>query len=188
MVVFVESDSGSSRSLQSTTSTGLNHGSAMKKQLAQSPTSTARNKLVMPKRSVTFSKTVSVRPVLHVFNYSDSEFHATWCVEKDYKRIKMDNLATLKMLKEGKKIDEDDKQYSVRGLEGSYGPGTVRRRKNKQRARDAVLDEQELQRDEGVCDTELMADVYYGYSHRCQSDAHLRALRDQHIARKYDNA
>lgn len=57
--------------------------------------------------------------------------------------------------------------------------GARRRKRTKQRACFAVLEEQEIQRDEGVCDPEFLADVYKEMSSQSSLEALNRGLKDQ---------
>jgi len=49
----------------------------------------------------------------------------------------------------------------------------------------AVLEEQALQRDEGVNDPELLADIYFSRCYQCGDDAYEAALCDREEIRSY---
>lgn len=59
--------------------------------------------------------------------------------------------------------------------------GSYRRKRTKQRACYAVLDEQEIQKDEGVYDPEFLANVYREVTGQSSLEALNRGLKDQKI-------
>ena len=79
-------------------------------------------------------------------------------------------------------IPVNEEEECTRGLE--------RHVTNEKRAREervieatlAVLEEQALQRDEGVTNPELLADIYFFRTYQCGDEAHEAALRDRREA------
>ena len=69
-------------------------------------------------------------------------------------------------------------QECTRGLELHMASVKDKRREIMTEALCSVLDEQDLQRDEGVDDPELLADIYFLFSYECGDAAHEAGLRD----------
>mmetsp|Transcript_4677 Transcript_4677/g.12222 ORF Transcript_4677/g.12222 Transcript_4677/m.12222 type:complete len:116 (-) Transcript_4677:416-763(-) len=72
-------------------------------------------------------------------------------------------------LRMGRRTSNDD--YTRLGLTDKVGEGRREKKLNRQSAVAAVLDEQDLQCEEGKRDDELMADIYYSSSHKCAKKA-----------------
>ena len=83
--------------------------------------------------------------------------------------------------------DEDDDDWCIRGLELNLESLLERQRKGYRSPRryriydsyEAVMDEQKLQRFEGNDDVELLADVYYYTSYKCQRQAERIGRQDE---------
>ena len=89
----------------------------------------------------------------------------------------------VKMMMKGEPCDDVD--YCSRGLEGKTPTGSKRRQKNKLRVRKALLEEQEIQREEGVYDAEYLAKVSLKYSREIGEEAHNAGLRDEQSIQEY---
>ena len=129
------------------------------------------------KRSVRFNETVSVRTCLHINDYTDDEFDQCWYQADECDAIKVENMQTVALVASGVKIDSDDNDLCLRGLEGRTVKGNRRRRENRQRAWDAVLDEQDRQAD--TVDEELMGNVMESVVLHCRNEAYAAALQDE---------
>ena len=127
-------------------------------------------------KSVSFDYQVRVRKALHINDFSEQEIQATWLSRDDLMRIRQEIDFTVDLIEKGADIDEET--YSRRGLEFRTRLGAHMRLENKECARDAVLSEQEFQKDEGYSDDEELATVYSETSYRCQVAAHMLALAD----------
>jgi hypothetical protein len=132
-------------------------------------------------KSVTFCGQVRVRHALHINDYSDDEIDATWFNAAGMKRIRKELRYTMDLMQqEGAEIDEV--KYSSRGLEYQVAEGAYLRKKNRIDAVDAVLDEQDEQRREGVVDEEMLAMEYGNCTSRSQLAAQVIGRLDQKIA------
>ena len=77
------------------------------------------------------------------------------------------------------RFDDDGITCCQRGLEYRTCEGANRRRRNKARARTAVLEEQDSQWNQGVNEPEIIARIYSLASYHCQMAANEIALEDQ---------
>merc|ERR1712014_397627 len=85
---------------------------------------------------------------------------------------------TVLMMMAGEHIDDEDPDYCTRGLEFRTRKGSKIRSANKLRARSAVLNEQDLQREEGFHDPEFIAMASLDVSFECREQAQKRAEED----------
>jgi hypothetical protein len=143
---------------------------------------TQTKQLLAPKakRTVAFAPTVTGNTTLHVNDYSNDEIQSCWFNDVEYKAIKKDIRFAAKLLTDNNGLlGKDDEHDCQRGLEMHTRKGAHRRLQNKLVARQAVLDEQNLQWEEGVYDPEYLAMVYQVVSSSCQATARDIALKDQ---------
>ena len=82
-------------------------------------------------------------------------------------------------------IAEDDEEYCTRGLEFKTKAGARFRSSNKLRTRSAVLNEQDLQRDEGFEDPQYIAMASMEESRGCRDGALARAIYDEQSIQEY---
>jgi hypothetical protein len=130
------------------------------------------------KRSITFSPFATIHNVLHINDYSDEEIACAWYDADELETIKkMDVIYTLSMMKSGLRIPVDSPWYCGRGLESFTQEGSTIRRSNKEKAWDAVLDEQDSQRENGICDPQAIANAYSELSRDCQDVAVRKAIQ-----------
>jgi hypothetical protein len=130
------------------------------------------------KRSITFSPFATIHNVLHINDYSDEEIACAWYDADELETIKkIDVIYTLSMMKGGLRIPEDNPWYCGRGLESFTQEGSTIRRSNKEKAWDAVLDEQDSQRENGICDPQAIANAYSELSRDCQDVAVRKAIQ-----------
>jgi hypothetical protein len=116
--------------------------------------------------------------ITHVNDLSDEEYDAIWYAPEDYTKIKKNIIAMVKVLVNGKKVAETDKQ-SARGLEYRTPEGAQQRQVNKITAIAALLDEQDRQLDyNGRTNDVALAAAYIAASKHCQDEAHALALTD----------
>lgn len=116
---------------------------------------------------------------------TQAEKESVWYTEGDTKIILAMAKVTVKMMMKGEPCDDVD--YCSRGLEGKTPVGSKRRQKNKLRVRRALLEEQEIQRDEGVFDPDYLAEVSIKNSKDVVLDAHNVALNDERSIQAYLN-
>ena len=103
----------------------------------------------------------------------------------NYKIIKNMAKTTIFMMMAGERIDEDNPDFCSRGLEFRTKAGTKKRNLNKLRARSAVLNEQDLQREEGFHDPQFIAMASMDESFDCREEARKRADEDARCIRSY---
>jgi hypothetical protein len=108
---------------------------------------------------------------------SQDEIESVWYTESDTKIMLGMAKVTVKMMMKGEFCDDLD--YCSRGLEGKTLAGSKRRQKNKLRVRKKLLEEQEMQRDEGVFDPEYLSQVCVKYSRENVAQAHSQGQRDE---------
>ena len=70
-----------------------------------------------------------------------------------------------------------DNNFTSLGIEDKVGRGKAKKKTNRMTSWNAVLDEQDLQQDEGVLDDELLADVYTMTAKAAKRDARKKAER-----------
>ena len=133
-----------------------------------------------PIKSVTFRPTVGVRTCIHLNDYTEDEVQATWYDKVDLAVIKLDVKATLTKMIQGDFTEDDI--CSSRGLESYTPEGAIRKRLHKNNTWNVVLDEQDAQRDQGINDPELIADLCHEQTAQSQVEANMIALRDAEFA------
>ena len=130
------------------------------------------------RRKIRWSGQVRVQEIRHVNNMSEAEREAVWMSPIDYKMIKSMAKTTVLMMMSGEHIDDDDPDFCTRGLEFRTRRGNKIRSANKLRAKSAVLNEQDLQRDEGFHDPEFIAMASLDVSYECREQAQKRGEQD----------
>jgi hypothetical protein len=132
------------------------------------------------KLSIRFSDNVSFRKTLSRKDYTPEDVEASWYSHEESKAISTQCIKEIKRMDMGEKLK--DKKYCSRGLEGHTTIGAESKMRNRKVAIDAVLDEQLIQWEEGIYDEELIGDIYYEASIRCQVWAHHIGKCDQQAA------
>jgi len=130
------------------------------------------------RRKIRWSNQVRVQEIRHVNNMPESEIEAVWMSPIEYKTIKNGAKTTVLMMMAGEKFHEDDPDFCSRGLEFRTRKGNKIRAANKLKARSAVLNEQDLQKDEGFHDPEFIAMASLDVSHECREQAQKRGEKD----------
>jgi hypothetical protein len=150
---------------------------------AESPTESAKKLINSTTKSVHWNRKVEKKRHHRCQDLSDDELESYWYTESDTKIILAIAKVTVKMMMKGELCDDID--YCSRGLEGKTPIGSKRRQKNKLRVRKALLEEQEIQREEGVFDPEYLAQVCLKYSREVTIAAHSQGLRDEREIQEY---
>jgi hypothetical protein len=138
-----------------------------------------------PSRRVGFTPMVKVVKVLHLNDFEDDEIEACCYNMSDFERIKADLKITVGLMQLGK-LEEDTIDYVRRGTEYRTPEGARRRVRNKEVARDALFDEQDLQWETGAFDPDALASVYHTASRDCGLEAYRLGLRDEEEVRVRD--
>jgi len=130
------------------------------------------------RRKIRWSGQVRVQEIRHLNNMPEAEREAVWMSPIDYKMIKNMAKTTVLMMMAGEHIDDDDPDFCTRGLEFRTRKGNKIRSANKLRCKSAVLNEQDLQRDEGFHDPEFIAMASLDVSYECREQAQKRGNQD----------
>ena len=125
------------------------------------------------RRAVTFHETVVVYGHIHINDMPQRIISRTWYNPQDLFRIKQEVMFELA------NISKDDALLSChRGLEYRTLAGAEQRRRNKEQAWDAVLNEQDRQWNENIIDEESIARACRACSYRSALEAHELAIQD----------
>ena len=142
-----------------------------------------QNGVIPSKKSVHWNHRVEKKRHHRVVDLSQEEKEAVWYTENDTKIILAMAKVTVKMMMKGEPCDDVD--YCSRGLEGKTPAGSKQRQKNKLRVRKALLEEQEIQREEGIRDDEFLGEVSRKNSRDVCIHARNTAIRDEEAIRDY---
>jgi hypothetical protein len=124
---------------------------------------------------------VNIRFSLHINDYTNSEVDNCWFAQGDYEEMKRERSYIVDLIERNIKFEEE--QYCRRGVERRTDEATAARLEERAAAIDAVMDEQDIQTDEGICDPEMVAIVYTERVYRSKMAAYLTAVSDEQIAR-----
>lgn len=130
--------------------------------------------------SVRFVESPEVRSITSRKDFSDQEVESIWYTGREYYYIKKVNNATVKMMSRGRELNPE--VHCIRGLECRTEDGQENKSRNKMMARNAVLQEQEYQKLERICEPALFAQVSRVASHCARKDARERGLQDERDA------
>ena len=150
---------------------GLTTTENVKKAIKSAPKTVER-------RRVHFKETVSVRPITHVDNIPDEEIAAVWFSKKDFEDIKKSIATTLRLIAYGE-FQGDDETHCVRGLEFRTRAGALERRENKWNCLNAVLDEQDRQKELGINNDKLLSQIYITENRLSRQASLKHGLHDQ---------
>lgn len=136
-------------------------------------------------KKVSFAQSVTVREVQHINDFSKEEIEELWMTATDYEWIKSMVKMTVMRMMNGLVISDDDPVFCTRGLEYRTKAGAKIRSRNKLRARSAVLNEQDMQREEGFDDPRFIAMVSMDESVKCREAALSRGAHDEASIQSY---
>ena len=111
-----------------------------------------------------------------------TDIDSIWFSACEYDAIESDIRETVSAIESGSLLDKESQ--CSRGLEGLTCDGRRARRAHIMSGLCSVLDEQDLQRDEGINDPELLADVFFDVTYDSQSIALEIARQDQENVQK----
>mmetsp|Transcript_131725 Transcript_131725/g.196287 ORF Transcript_131725/g.196287 Transcript_131725/m.196287 type:complete len:210 (+) Transcript_131725:413-1042(+) len=138
-----------------------------------------------PSHSVSFNDAVLCIDTLHVNDYTDEEVFRTWFTDQEYKEIKREIKLTVAMMENNSKTKStftEGVHFSSRGLEDKTTDRLSQKLEIRYFAMDDVLDEQDRQREAGICDPEALSIVYAEYSFVSHMAAFLMATADEKVA------
>lgn len=115
-----------------------------------------------PRKSVSFNQVVRAKRTIHISDFTAEEIRSCWYKGQEYEVMKQDLRFEVKLLENDCFIENPSRMtHTSRGLEFFSSTMNGRaRRETKRHARNAVLEEQRLQREEGSYDPEFIADIY----------------------------
>lgn len=119
------------------------------------------------KKCISFDAKVRVRKMRHLNDFTSKEIAASWYTSKDTSNMMEDIEATIKILEIGLDVVSSN-EFCERGVEYHTREGSATRHENKRRARRAVLDAQEAQREQNVSDPGALASAYQETTRDCQ--------------------
>ena len=144
--------------------------------LTSDPVKVPQDELVSaPRRAVHFGGAVEVRPCIHIDDYTDEEYEATWFSPQEIRQIKREMSTTLRIVNRGLLLPAG---LTIRGLEYRTKVGNESRKASKNAAWNAVLSEQARQRYMGFTDPVQIANVYLAVSKPCLTSAYTIGEKD----------
>jgi hypothetical protein len=139
-------------------------------------------------RSVSFYPHVVVQPVLvHLDDYTNAEIEACWFGELEISLLLKGIRQTINLIEQNILLDNDNR-YCSRGLETFTTKGTIQKNQIRAKARDAVLDQQDVLRwqTESMIDEHKIAEVYRGSTQESQMAAYTKGVSDAATIRAMD--
>jgi hypothetical protein len=130
---------------------------------------------VRRRSSISFNAGVRVKPVVPVTEMAENP-QSLWFQDDEYDRMKEKSWMIVDKELESKQQGKSSK-YCLRGLERMMNPGDVKQKKKK--CSSIVLDEQDLQRKQGVFDDEYTRSLYKFTTGNSQKEAESRAKQDE---------
>jgi len=129
-------------------------------------------------RRVRFHGRVQFKTIRHVADFSEEEIQEGWYRKRDFMRMSEEVSEIAQLVSQGKE-SHNGEELSIRGLEHLVEEDVADYRAEKMIASiDAVLDEQDEQRDEDINDPETIARIYTEIVTPLQREAYLVGLRD----------
>mmetsp|Transcript_84063 Transcript_84063/g.126012 ORF Transcript_84063/g.126012 Transcript_84063/m.126012 type:complete len:292 (-) Transcript_84063:223-1098(-) len=129
-------------------------------------------------RKVRFHGRVQFKTIRHVTEFSDDEIVAGWYRKKDFMRMSEEVSEIAQMVAQGTESHKGE-ELCIRGLEHLVEEDVADYRAEKMIASiDAVLDEQDQQRDEEIEDAATIASIYTEIVSPLLREAYLVGLRD----------
>jgi hypothetical protein len=116
---------------------------------------------------------------MHINNYSDDEVDACWYNDYEFDMMRKNVRSAAKLLQNGMLEQDAADKCCRRGVEHLERKVTLQRQRNRLASTLAVLEEQELQWEEGICEPEYIARVCKAISASSQASAHAIALKDE---------
>eukprot|EP00529_Nitzschia_sp_RCC80_P019773 CAMPEP_0113491346 /NCGR_PEP_ID=MMETSP0014_2-20120614/27509_1 /TAXON_ID=2857 /ORGANISM="Nitzschia sp." /LENGTH=436 /DNA_ID=CAMNT_0000385135 /DNA_START=201 /DNA_END=1511 /DNA_ORIENTATION=- /assembly_acc=CAM_ASM_000159 len=200
-------DSNSSTTSESSSSSDDSECSSYLNSYDISPTSTttSSSKRTSRNRRVFFNthEPADVCEIIHVSEYTDQERMSAWYNYYDLRSFKRERRESARRIEEQQRrrqkmshhhlynnnnhhhhVDEDGCDDSIRGVESLTESGSRLRATFIVNGINAVLNEQDLQDQDGTCSPDMLAHVYSLKCDPSRRVAHERALADQQEARR----
>jgi hypothetical protein len=153
-----------------------------------STTESSRMASTVNKRTIRFSlKSNQVFSIPHINDMNQHDIHETWYTEAESKNIHNEICRAIRQIGKGDNVTETD-SLTVRGIECRTQQGTLRRKHNRNMARNAVLNEQYRQYLNGEWDDGLVADASLRVSSHCHCEAYWMGFKDEAAIKKLKNS
>eukprot|EP00980_Cylindrotheca_fusiformis_P028349 scaffold22592_cov129-Cylindrotheca_fusiformis.AAC.35 len=130
------------------------------------------------KKGVGFRSRESIEQVKRISRYSNydiSEIEAYWGDGSEHKLRKQELRSAVQEWQQGRRMS-DNLTFTTRGIMDKIGEGKQVKKANREKARQAVMDEQELQDQEGIIDDDLLAEIYTATTLNSKEKAHREAM------------
>ena len=126
-----------------------------------------------------------IKRISRVSQYSIDEIFAVWGDDDEATLRKQELKVAASDVKNGRRMS-DNLTFSTVGIRDKVGLGRQEKREARNKAWDAVMDEQDLQASEGrEGDSERIADAYSMTTAETRGKAHLEALKMEEEVRKH---
>ena len=127
------------------------------------------------RKRVRFSRRDDVKDTIHLNDLKrEANLDNIWFSQEETQAMISQCRDLVESIESGQPVEEE----CTRGLECYVPSAKSNRQQIIMEALDAVLDEQDLQRHEGINDPELLADLYFFRSYKCSDAAREVGLRD----------
>lgn len=100
-----------------------------------------------------------VKRISKFTSYNVDEVESYWGNSSDHKLRKEELRQTVQEWKQGRR-QSDNLTFTTIGIMDKIGKGKQKKKANREKARQAVMDEQDLQDEEGHIDDDLLAEIY----------------------------
>ena len=130
------------------------------------------------KKGVVFHNRESIEQVRRISRYSNyniEEVEAYWGDGSEHKLRKQELRVAVQEWQAGRR-SSDNLTFTTRGIMDKIGEGKQIKKANRERARQAVMDEQELQDQEGIIDDDLLAEIYTATTINSKKKAQNKAI------------
>ena len=131
-------------------------------------------------KRVNFEPKVHIRKSLHLNNFTDEEFAATWYTSQEFLEIKLECQQTLQMINAGV-LKEDNEFFCLRGLEVKSRAAYNERLQMRNACRSAVFQVQDMVK-RGKCGEKLISKIYKHQAKDCKDEAYALGIQDQEAA------
>ena len=141
------------------------------------------------KKGVVFHSRDSIEEVKRISRYSNydiAEVEAYWGNGKEHKLRKEELRTAVQEWKQGRRTS-DNLTFTTRGIMDKIGAGKQVKKANREKSRMAVMDEQELQDQEGIIDDDLLAEIYTSTTISSKKKAQQEALAIRAEVDDFDN-
>jgi hypothetical protein len=140
-------------------------------------------------RVVSFARHAKVKRTLRKTDYSKQECEATWYDQEELCEIRVTNLVTAGLVKNGTLVLYGDEACTLRGLERMVIDDDEHTSEPTSKdlqlaSTTAVLREQKVQKMQGACDPERIASAYSEVAMDAQEKARVRGMLDAKEAQK----